>query len=182
MTSISVASNHTVFLLVLLVAGCAGLQPPGPAVEVPDKLKPGANESLAMIVPAKGVQIYECRARKDQGGGYEWAFVAPEADLFDARGNRIGRHYAGPHWESTDGSKVLGTVKERADAPVADAIPWLLLAAKSVGPAGAFSRVTSIQRVNTAGGAAPKAGCSQAAAGALARIAYTADYYLFTAK
>src|SRR5712692_4671986 len=119
---------------------------------------------------------------RDQAGGYEWAFVAPEADLLDARGNGIGRHYAGPHWESTDGSKVLGTVKERADAPVADAIPWLLLAVKSVGPAGSFSKVTSIQRVNTVGGAAPKAGCSQAAAGTLARINYTADYYFFTAK
>jgi Protein of unknown function (DUF3455) len=178
--TMSKTSKVTVFLLVL--AGCAGPQPPGPTVEVPDKLKPGANESLAMIVPAKGVQIYECRARKDQVEGYEWAFVAPAADLFDAGGNRIGRHYAGPHWESTDGSKVLGTVKERADAPAADAIPWLLLTARSVGSAGSFSKVTSIQRVNTAGGAAPKAGCSQAAAGALARINYTADYYFFTAK
>jgi hypothetical protein len=81
-------------------------------VEVPDKLKPGANESVAMIVPAKGVQIYECRAKKDQVGEYEWVFVAPEADLFDARGSRIGRHYAGPHWESTDGSKILGTARQ----------------------------------------------------------------------
>jgi len=178
----SKTSELAVLLLALLIAGCASPQPPRPAVEVPDELKPGASESLAMIVPAKGVQIYECRARKDQAGGYEWAFVAPEADLFDVRGDRIGRHYAGPHWESTDGSKVLGTVKERADAPVADAIPWLLLAVKSVGPAGSFSKVTSIQRVNTVGGAAPKAGCSQAAAGTLARINYTADYYLFTAK
>jgi Protein of unknown function (DUF3455) len=97
-------SKVTVFLLMFLVAACASLQPPTPMVKVPDKLKPGANELLAMIVAAKGVQIYECRARKDQVGGYEWAFVAPEADLFDARGNRIGRHYAGPHWESTDGA------------------------------------------------------------------------------
>jgi hypothetical protein len=109
--------------------------------------------------------------------------VAPEADLFDARGNRAGRHYAGPHWEATDGSKILGTVKERADAPVGDAIPWLLLAAKSVGSEGSFSKVTSIQRVNTMGGVAPKTGCAQAAAaGAPARISYTADYYFFTAK
>jgi hypothetical protein len=108
--------------------------------------------------------------------------VAPEADLFDARGHRTGRHYAGPHWESTDGSKILGTVKERADAPVADAIPWLLLAAKSVGPEGSFSKITSIQRVNTVGGVAPRAGCSQATAGAPARINYTADYYFFTAR
>jgi len=151
-------------------------------VQVPDKLKPGANELLAMIVPAKGVQIYECRARTDQVGGYAWAFVAPEADLFDARGNRTGRHYAGPHWEATDGSNILGTVKERADAPVADAIPWLLLSARSVGSEGSFSKVTSIQRVNTVGGVAPKTGCSQATAGTPARIDYTADYYFFTAK
>ncbi len=108
-----------------------------------------------MIVRAQGVQIYECLAKKDQAGGYEWAFVAPEADLFDARGNKTGKHYAGPHWESTDGSKILGTVKERANAPTSDAIPWLLLAAKSVGPDGSFSKVRSIQRVNTAGGVGP---------------------------
>src|SRR6267143_3270867 len=175
-------SKVATFLLVLLVAACASPQAARPTVKVPDTLKPGANESLAMIVAAKGVQIYECRARRDSGGGYEWAFVAPEADLFDARGNRTGRHYAGPHWESTDGSKIVGTVKERADAPVAEAIPWLLLAAKSVGPEGSLNRITSIQRVNTRGGVAPKAGCSQAAAGTQARIDYTADYYFFTAK
>jgi len=135
-----------------------------------------------MIVRAQGVQIYECRAKTDPAGGYEWAFVAPEADLFDARGNKIGKHYAGPHWESTDGSKILGTVKERANAPTSDAIPWLLLAAKSVGPAGSFSKVTSIQRVNTAGGVAPATGCSQADAGKPARIDYTADYYFFTPR
>ena len=176
------ASNVTAFLLVLLVAACASPQAPTSMVTVPERLKPGANESLAMIVPAKGVQLYECRARTDQVGGYEWAFVAPEADLFDTRGTRTGRHYVGPHWESTDGSKIVGTVKERADAPAADAIPWLLLAAKSVGPEGSFSKVTSIQRVNTVGGVAPKAGCSQATAGTPARVNYTADYYFFTAR
>ena len=59
-------SKITISSLVLLVAGCASPPPPTSTVKVPDKLKPGANESLAMIVPAKGVQIYECRARKDQ--------------------------------------------------------------------------------------------------------------------
>jgi hypothetical protein len=178
----SKTSKVTAFLLALLVASCASWQPPRSTVQVPDKLKPGANESLAMILPAKGVQIYECRAKKNQAEGYEWAFVAPEADLFDAGGKRIGRHYAGPHWESNDGSKVLGAVTQRADAPAADAIPWLLLAAKTVGAEGSFGRVTSIQRVNTVGGVAPKAGCSQATAGTPARIDYTADYYFFTIR
>lgn len=171
----------TIFMLALLVAGCATPQPPA-STNVPDKLKPGANESLAMIVPAKGVQIYECRAKKDSSGGYEWAFVAPEADLFDARGNKIGRHYAGPHWEATDGSRISAALKERADAPLAGAIPWLLLAAKSVGSEGSFSRVTSIQRVNTVGGVAPNSACAQASAGTPARISYTADYYFYATK
>ena len=180
--ALSKTSKVTICLLTLLVTGCAGLQSPKATVGVPDKLRPGASESLAMIVPAKGVQIYECRAKKDQAGTYEWAFVAPEADLSDTSGKRIGRHYAGPHWEAADGSKVLGTAKERADAPVADAIPWLLLSAKSVGPEGSFSKVTSVQRVNTAGGVAPTAGCSSATVGKPARINYTADYYFFIRK
>jgi len=163
----------------LLLAGCAATQP---SSIIPQKLNPAANESMTLIVPAKGVQIYECRASKGQPGAYEWAFVAPEAELFDTTGKPIGKHYAGPHWEAADGSKVVAKLIERADAPQAGAIPWLLLGAKSVGPEGAFSRVTSIQRVNTVGGVAPKAGCSQDNAGTPARIPYTADYYFFTAK
>ena len=165
----------------LVLAACAHPELAPRTVSVPENLRTPAAESLAMVVPAKGVQIYECRAKKDQTG-YEWAFVAPEADLFDARGNRIGRHYGGPHWEAADGSKVVAAVRERADAPSADAIPWLLLAAKSVGPEGSFRHVSSIQRVNTVGGVAPKNGCSQAAAGQSARVNYTADYYFFTRK
>jgi hypothetical protein len=168
----------TFLSLALLLAGCVN-----PLVEVPDKLKPGPKESLAMIAHARGVQIYECRAAKDRAGEYQWAFVAPEADLFDARGTRIGRHYAGPHWESTDGSSIVGTQKERVDAPLADSIPWLLLSAKSVGSKGEFSGVTSVQRVSTVGGIAPSSSaCSQAAAGKVVRADYTADYYFFTAR
>jgi hypothetical protein len=158
----------------LLAGGCAT------SSVIPQKLNPAANEAMSMIVPAKGVQIYECRMGKT--GGYEWAFVAPDAELFDTTGKRIGRHYAGPHWEAADGSKVVAKLVERADAPKAGDIPWLLLGAKSVGPEGSFSRVTSIQRVNTTGGMAPKAGCSQANAGTPVRVPYSADYYLFTPK
>jgi hypothetical protein len=168
--------------LLLLMAGCAASQAPTSTVDVPAKLKPSANESLAAIVPAKGVQIYECRTKKDQPGQYEWAFVAPEAELFDARGAKIGKHYAGPHWESNDGSRILGAVKERAFAPRPDAIPWLLMTSKSDGPAGAFSKITSVQRVNTVGGVAPGGGCSQSNVGAVGRVSYTADYYFFTGR
>jgi hypothetical protein len=154
-------------MLSILATGCASTVP------VPDSLKPGANESLALIVPAKGVQIYECRESK-------WVFVAPEAELFDRNGKKIGTHYAGPHWEAADGSKIVGAVKARADAPLAGAIPWLLIGTKSVGAEGAFSKVTSIQRLSTNGGVAPTGSCAQG--GAQARVDYTADYYFFTAK
>ena len=168
--------------MVFALAACTSMQSPAPAANVPDKLKPGPNETVSLIASAKGVQIYECRAVKDRAGAYEWAFVAPEADLFDAGGNKIGKHYAGPHWESTDGSRIVGTVKERADAPRADAIPWLLLTAKSDGPNGSFGRFTAVQRLNTVGGMPPAAGCSQSALGAIERVPYTADYYFLGAR
>jgi hypothetical protein len=160
----------------LAAIGCAS--PNGASTPaVPAALQP-AGEKLTHVVPATGVQVYECRARKD-GGGQEWAFVGPEADLLDRHGRRIGRHYGGPSWEALDGSKVVGSVRERADAPRAGAIPWLLLNARSTGAEGSFSKVTSIQRVNTTGGLAPRDGCSATSLGQVARVSYTADYHFF---
>jgi hypothetical protein len=160
--------------LALALCACAQLST---ADSVPDPIKAGANESVAMSVAAQGVQIYECRAKKDDAAAAEWVFVAPEADMFDARGRVVGKHYGGPHWESLDGSRIAGTTKARLDAPQAGSIPWLLLAAKSVGREGVFSKVTSVQRVNTAGGVAPDAaGCSQSSLGTVVRVPYTATY------
>jgi hypothetical protein len=174
------AHGITLLAFAAHLAGCAT----GPAAptSVPAALEPAGKQSLAMVLPATGVQIYECRAAANRPGAYEWAFVAPDAELFDQAGKRIGRHYAGPHWEAADGSRVVASVAARADAPRTDAIPWLLLTARSVGPEGAFSKVTSIQRTNTVGGLAPSEGCSAAAAGAIARVDYRADYRLFTAR
>src|SRR5262245_15194288 len=115
----------------LLIASCASTET---TAIVPAKLHPAANETLTDVVAANGVQIYECRASEDRPGNDEWVFVAPEATLFHENGDRIGRHYGGPHWEANDGSKIVGAIKERADAPVPNAIPWLLLSAKSAGP------------------------------------------------
>ena len=168
---------HLISLCAVLAAACAKV----PLAQTPDALRPDANESPAMTIAATGVQIYECRERKDSAG-YEWAFVGPEAILVDSHGRLIGRHGAGPFWQLTDGSRVVGSVKARADAPVPDAIPWLLLSAKSDGAKGALSRVTSIQRINTAGGTAPVTPCMRATAGAPARVAYTADYVFFSAR
>jgi len=145
--------------------GCASPRVDAPAGEVP-----------LMTLAAHGVQLYECRAAA--GATPAWAFVAPEADLFDAGGRRIGRHGAGPAWTHDDGSGFTGTVRTRADAPRADAIPWLLLAATPKGPEGVFSGVRSVQRIHTVGGLAPADGCGAATVGARVGVAYGADYVL----
>jgi hypothetical protein len=167
----------------LLSAGASSAQVEVAAtVAVPEPLKARPNETIAIVAAAIGVQIYECKATKDQPTTYQWTFIAPQADLFDARGERIGTHYAGPTWEALDGSRITGIVKARADAPQADAIPWLLLTATPEGPRGAFSPVTSVQRVKTVGGTAPKSSCGASNAGDVVQIPYTADYFLLVGQ
>ena len=149
---------------------------------VPENLAVPVDQSLSLAVSAAGVQIYECKAGKDAAARFEWAFKAPEAELFDRAGNRIGKHYGGPTWEANDGSKVVGEAVARAESPDATAIPWLLLKAKTTSGSGVFARTRSIQRVDTAGGKAPIEGCDQARIGAEVRVPYKAAYYFFDAS
>jgi Protein of unknown function (DUF3455) len=166
----------------LCAAGCAAQQAiVAPSAPLSDALKP-AGERAVLSHHARGVQIYRCDAAD---GAFKWNFVAPQAQLFaDAQAQTaVGDHGAGPFWQSKDGSKVVGKVKSRADAPAAGAIPWLLLTTTPEGSAGQLAPVRSIQRVNTTGGVAPAQGCSSNAdVGQQARIPYTADYIYFAAQ
>ncbi|WP_439520904.1 DUF3455 domain-containing protein [Hydrogenophaga sp.] len=166
--------SHRLALLLALAgaaaAGCASSEIAAPSGELP-----------VMTVAAHGVQIHECSAAP--GAVPAWTLIAPEADLFDATGRRIGRHGAGPSWEHEDGSRFDGTVRTRMAAPRAGAIPWLLITARQQGlSVGVFSRVTSVQRVNTIGGLPPDHGCSAATIGQRAHMAYRADYVLFVQR
>ncbi|HXY54634.1 MAG TPA: DUF3455 domain-containing protein [Nitrospirota bacterium] len=167
--------------IIVLFAGFAVVKA-GTMPEVPETLKAPANQVLLLETQATGVQIYECKASKDDRTRFEWVFKAPEADLFDSAGKKIGRHYAGPTWESSDGSKVVGEVKARDNGPDPNAIPWLLLSAKSNSGNGVFSKTQSIQRLYTSGGKAPAEGCKQAQEGKEVRVPYKAKYYFYTAK
>ncbi len=167
--------------LAAILAGCAAPNV-GTNPLVPENLKVPAGQTLSLVSPATGVQIYECGAAKTDPAKFEWVFKAPEADLFDLSGKKIGKHYAGPIWESNDGSKVAGEVKARDDGPAATAIPWLLLAAKATSGNGVFARAQSIQRLYTVGGKAPAGGCSKAQLGREARVPYKATYYFYAAK
>ena len=152
-----------------------------PAVFNADNLKAPPGQVLAFEMAASGVQIYDCKASKDDPRKFEWAFRAPEADLLDANGSKIGKHYAGPTWEAKDGSKVVGEVLAKNDGPDANAIPWLLLKVKSNTGNGTFSKISSIQRVATVGGKAPVKGCSDIQLGAESRVPYKATYNFYKA-
>lgn len=143
------------------------------APDVPANLKVPEGNRVQFHVFAEGVQIYVWT-------GATWMFQAPEAVLF-ASSDRgmVGTHYAGPTWESTSGSTVVG---QRLAGSTVDpaAIPWLLLQAGTTEGPGIFARTTYIQRVNTAGGLAPAdPGTST---GQEARVSYTAEYYFYRAQ
>ena len=155
----------------LALAACAA--PPAPS---PAALAPATNATTALVTGARGVQIYECRTKAD---GFEWAFIAPRADLLDPAGRVVGNHGAGPFWQAADGSRIVGRVTARTDAPNAGAIPWLLLDARSDGAAGVLAKVTQVQRLNTEGGLAPAAGCNPERLGQRVNVPYRADYRFF---
>ena len=145
---------------------------------VPDSLQVPAGQVVALKTFATGVQIYVCT--ETSPGVFGWVFRAPDAKLYSSSNfnGQIGTHYAGPTWESTSGSKVVGA-RLHGNTVNTTAIPWLLLGAVSSQGPGVFEGVTYIQRVNTTGGLAPTSGANASTLGQEARVPYTADYYFF---
>jgi len=166
-------------LLSLALVACAATTPHAP--EVPAKLSVPAGNKLAVEMHASGVQIYTCQPKKDDPSQFEWAFKAPDARLTDLQGHDAGHHYAGPTWEAKDGSKVIGKLEQKVDAPGTSDIPWLLLSAKSTEGNGVLGKVTFIQRLATHGGKAPAEGCDAAHVGHELRVDYSATYYFYVA-
>lgn len=144
--------------------------------ELPANLTVPAGQQLGFQADAKGVQIYECQVTP--GGESKWVLSAPEAELFDAAGNLAGKHFAGPTWESVDGSRVAAQ-KEAEHSPDSTAIPWLLLRATEHHGQGSLAPVTFILRKNTTGGLAPAEGCDAAHGGDTARVPYSAVYVFY---
>ena len=141
-----------------------------------------ADQALAFLWTAKGVQIYACERSSADSPRYEWHFKAPEATLFDVRGRRRARHYDGPTWQADDGSTVVGVVQARDVGPDPEAIPWLLLSVASNAGQGVLQGTLSVQRVHTAGGKAPASGCGPEQQGQELRVPYTAEYAFYTLR
>ncbi|HEY2863896.1 MAG TPA: DUF3455 domain-containing protein [Casimicrobiaceae bacterium] len=163
----------------LLGAGGCTTAPYDTAPDVPTNLRPPSGQVLSVVAFATGFQIYECTPKAGQPSSYEWTFRAPEAVLADRSGRPIGKHYAGPTWESSDGSSVKGDVKERAPGPTPSAISWLLLDARANSGTGAFRATKSVQRLQTVGGVAPATACGAGNVRQVTKVPYTATYYFY---
>jgi hypothetical protein len=164
-----IAPSNAVFAAASLA--CLSI-PPDARAQTPDAIAV-TGETLVATIHAEGAQIYECKA--DSAGKSIWQFREPVATLI-VDGKTIGRHYAGPSWELSDGSKVVGKVAGRAPGATANDIPWLKLDATSQGGAGTLAGVTTIQRIKTKGGNAEGA-CDSA--GSFMSVPYAADYTFF---
>ena len=163
----------------LIVVVCLAW-PAAAAVSEPGGISPALRtlpgEEPAFSLRADGVQVYQCSPLAT--GGYGWALEAPDATLYD--GSRSVARLATPnHWESLDDRSSVTGIPRRMQAAGADNMPWELLGAMPAGEEGMFAGVTSIQRVNTNGGAAPAAGCAADTAGSEVRVPFTAEYYFY---
>jgi hypothetical protein len=130
-------------------------------------------EALVATIHAEGAQVYECKA--DSSGRLSWKFREPIATLM-LDGKTVGRHFAGPSWELSDGSLVTGKVSGSAPGATASDIPHLRLEIASQRGAGQLSRVTTIHRLNTKGGLVQGA-CEKA--GTFLNAPYSADYLFY---
>ncbi|MDB5636848.1 MAG: hypothetical protein JWP51_1756 [Bradyrhizobium sp.] len=159
--------GKTSLSLLLLMGSLAS----APAAETP---LPGAiaapGEAAVLSVHAEGAQVYECKVGSD--GKPAWAFREPIATLL-LDDKTVGRHYAGPNWEHSDGSAVVGKVAGSAPGAAPGDIAWLKLDVVSRRGSGVLSDVTTVQRINTQGGKLEGA-CDKA--GTFRSAPYSADY------
>ena len=173
-TSLSKNKSTVAALALLLGAGLTVLASDSGndnrAPDVPEEIAVEAGNKVRFHGFGVGVQIYTWN-------GSSWGAAVPEAILFHAEGV-VSIHFGGPTWQSNSGSTVVGALPPKKAVTVdPNAIPWLLLSAKSTEGPGIFANTTFIQRVNTTGGKAPST--DGAFVGQVARVPYTADYFFY---
>ena len=152
------------------------------AIDLPANL-PNGNTRIATFF-AEGVQKYKAQIKAGSNPvTYEWVFVAPEANLYDASNAKVGTHSAGPTWQLSVMDSIYGQQFNPSKfAPSTDpaSIDWLQLMPKTGKvPTCVFTNVSYIQRIATVGGKAPSvlpSGLSETA-----EVKYTA-IYRFTQK
>ena len=169
-------------LSTMLLAACSGMGPMGAsAPDVPAAIAVPAGNKVAFTLKGSGLLNYECRAKADATGTFDWALVSPDAALKDRSDALVGKYYGGPTWEHADGSKVTGKQLAVVPAPTPGNIPWQLVQATPTTGSMTMNGITYIQRVNTSAGVAPSDPCTAATVSAKKQVRYSADYVFYKA-
>jgi hypothetical protein len=148
---------------------------------LPDAVKVPAGHRVALETVGVGEITYECRAKANAPGAFEWVFVGPKADLNSRAGAKQGTYFGPPAtWVANDGSRITGTQVAVAPA-MPGSIPLQLVKANPASGPGAMMDVTFVQRVATQGGVAPATPCDAASTGRKEIVKYQADYIFWKA-
>lgn len=149
--------------------------------KLPASVQVPSGNKVAMETVGAGDITYQCRAKKDAAGQYEWVFVGPDAVLTDRSGKAVGKYFGPPAtWASNDGSKLTATQVAVAPAGTGN-IPYQLVKANPAMGSGAMTGVTYIQRVAIKGGVAPMTACGAGNVDAKEVVKYQADYIFWKA-
>jgi hypothetical protein len=169
------------------LSACAGMPAAAPMPApfsqngLPDAVKVPAGHRVALETVGVGEITYECRAKVNAPGAFEWVFVGPRADLNARSGPKLGSYFGPPAtWAANDGSALTGTQVAVAPA-MAGSIPLQLVKANPATGNGAMSGMAYIQRVATRGGVAPSTDCDAATLGRKEIVKYQADYIFWKA-
>lgn len=171
-TSAGHAFRPAILALIAAYISMRLIAPTPVKAEVPDAIS-ARGEVLIATAHAVGAQVYECKG--DSDGKLTWQFREPIATLVIG-GKTVGRHFAGPIWEMSDGSAVGGKVSAQAPGSTSNDIPLLRLDVVARHGSGVLSGITTVQRLNTRGGRA-SATCDSS--GTFLSVPYTADYAFY---
>jgi hypothetical protein len=192
-------------LLPIMAAALATVTSAATAAAANDDVTPPPMPSNLVVTEAEGrpfkighaygTQQYVCLP---SATAFAWILYGPQATLFDDETDQIMTHFLSPNpvesgtpratWQhSRDTSSVWAMAVASSTDPAyvaPGAIAWLKLqvVGAQLGPEGGnkLARTTFIQRVNTAGGAAPATGCGAVGdVGKKALVPYTTDYIFY---
>jgi hypothetical protein len=159
-------SNNSLFAVAL---ACLLLTPAQAFAQVPAAVAVSGETTIATF-HAEGAQLYECKL--DPANKLVWQLREPIAALM-LDGKTVGTHYAGPNWQHSDGSGVRGKAVSSVPGATSNDVPWLKLEVTEQRGNGILSHASTVQRINTNGGAT-QGPCETA--GEYRGVPYSADY------
>ena len=158
----------------LLLTGCAGFNPFGPAPLDPED----ATATPDLVLTGAGVLKFQCSADKD---GYWWRFIAPEVVLMNPAGRKIatqgrGLQLHGAPTNPNISSKIVSSAPGKTDADLKDVLFRVTPAGKI--KTGTLTPYRWVKRDEAKGGI-PTAVCNRNSLGNMLVVHFTARYTFY---